>query len=165
VVKPLGSFEWGIVLTGSAVVSVIALSYAVGWDRSSLTAPELVTVEVKAAATPVARPEAPVVADPRATTKSRSKFAIKAVSGDSWLQIRSGSFAGRTLYEGVLPLGETTRLTSKRLWIRFGAASHVQLSIDGRRTRLPAFGTFDAFAGPRGVVADRTDYATAAQSP
>ena len=67
----------------------------------------------------------------------------------------------------MLPLGETVRLKSKRLWIRFGAASHVEMTIDGRRARLPAFGTFDAFAGPRGVVADRTAYryATAAQSP
>lgn len=161
----LGSFEWGVVLTGSAVVSVIALFYAVGWDQAtSGTEPELVTVEVKGASAPVARPPAPVVAPP-AASKPSSTFAITAVHGHSWLQIRSRSFTGRTLYEGVLPLGETVRLTSKRLWIRFGAASHVRLSIDGHRTPLPAFGTFDAFAGPRGVVADRTPYATAAQSP
>jgi uncharacterized protein DUF4115 len=165
VVKPLGTFEWGIVLTGSAVVSVIVLCYAVGWGRSSDPAPELVAIEVKAAKTPVMRPQAPAFAAPPTKTKPRSTFVFMAAGGDSWLQIRSDSFTGRALYEGVLPLGETVLLRSKRLWIRFGAASHVQLSIDGRRTRLPAFGTFDAFAGPRGVVADRTVYATAAQSP
>ena len=105
------------------------------------------------------------VSAPPAKAEPRSTFALTAVRGESWLQIRSGSFTGRTLYEGLLPLGETVRLRSKRLWIRFGAASHLDLTIDGRPVRLPAFGTFDAFAGPRGVVADRTDYATAAQSP
>jgi hypothetical protein len=161
VVKPLGSFEWGVVLTGSAVVSVIAVFYAVAWERSTRADAELVTVEVKAAAIPPAR----VVSAPPTKAKPRPTFALAAVRGESWLEIRSGSFTGRTLYEGVLPLGETVRLRSKRLWIRFGAASHLDLTIDSRRTRLPAFGTFDAFAGPRGVVADRTDYATAAQSP
>ncbi len=165
-VKPLGTFEWGIVLTGSAVVSVIVLFYAVGWDQATgVTEPELVTVEVKGASAPVARPPAPVVAAPPAVSKPKSTFVITAVRGDSWLLIRAGSIRGRTLYDGVLPLGETVRLRSKRLWIRFGAASNVELSIDGRRARLPAFGTFDAFAGSHGVVADRTDYATAALSP
>ncbi len=162
-VKPLGSFEWGVVLTGSAVVSVIVLFYAVGWDQATSGTPQLVTVEVKAA---VAQP-ARVVSTPSIKATPLSTFALTAAGGDSWLQIRAGSIRGRTLYEGVLPVGETVRLKSKRLWIRFGAASHVELSIDGRRARLPAFGTFDAFAGPRGVVADRTAYlyATAAQSP
>jgi hypothetical protein len=69
------------------------------------------------------------------------------------------------LYEGELPQGETVRLRSRRLWIRFGGASDIDLRIDGRPVRLPAFGTYDAFAGPRGIVADRKIYATAAQSP
>ena len=163
VVKPLGSFEWGVVLTGSAVVSVIVLFYAVGWDRTPREAPELVTVEVKAARR--ARHLHAWCSAPPAKATPPPTFAFTAARGDSWLQIRSGSSRGRTLYEGLLPLGETVRLRSKRLWIRFGAASNVDLAIDGRRTRLPAFGTFDAFAGRRGVVADRTDYATAAQSP
>lgn len=160
-VKPLGSFEWGIILTGSAVVSVIVVFYAVGWDRSTRVVPELVTVEVKPAVARLPR----VVSAPPVKAKPPSTFALTAVRGDSWLQIRSGSFRGHTLFEGILPLGETVRLRSKRLWIRFGAAAHLDLTIDGRRTRLPAFGTFDAFAGPRGLAADRTDYATAAQSP
>jgi hypothetical protein len=164
VVKPLGSFEWGVVLTGGAIVSTTVLFYAFGWDRTSVEAPEPVTVEVKAAVTP---PTRAVVAAPVAKPKPRprSTFAVTAARGDSWLQIRAGSYSGRTLYEGVLPLGETVRLRSQRLWIRYGAASNVELTIDGRPARLPAFGTFDAFVLPRGVVADRTDYATAAQSP
>jgi hypothetical protein len=164
VVKPLGSFEWGVVITGSAVVSTIVLFHAVGWDRTAFEAPEPVTVEVKAAVTPPTRAlVAPPVAKPNPV--ARSTFVVTAARGDSWLQIRSGTLRGRMLFDGVLPLGETVRLRSQRLWMRFGAASNVELAIDGRRTRLPALGTFDAFVGPRGVVADRTDYATAAQSP
>jgi hypothetical protein len=164
VVKPLGSFEWGVVVTGSAVVTTIVFFYAVGWDRSALSAPEPepVTVEVKSVATRVVRvAPAPPVVKPRPLPT----FAVTTARGGSWLQIRSGTFRGRTLFDGVLPVGKTLRLRSQRLWIRFGAAANVELAIDGRRARLPAFGTFDAFAGPRGVVADREIYATAAQSP
>ena len=165
-VKPLGSFEWGVVLTGSAVVSVIVLFYAVGWDRSSPQATSKpARVEVKAASTSARPPPAPVVSKPQPKSKPPSTFAFTAARGDSWFQARAASFGGRVLYEGNLLQGETVRLRSQRLWIRFGGASHLDLFINGKRARLPAFGTFDAFAGPRGVVADRTDYATAAQSP
>jgi hypothetical protein len=99
------------------------------------------------------------------SSKRRSTFAFKATRGDSWLQARAGTFGGRVLYEGKLLQGETVRLRSQRLWVRFGASSHLDLFVNGRRAWLPAFGTYDAFAGPRGVTADRKIYATAAQSP
>jgi hypothetical protein len=154
-------FEWGIVLTGSAVVGTLAVYYAVDWDRSSMQAsPEPVRVEVKAVATPPALPVSKL--EPK---KPRSTFAFTAARGDSWFQARAGSFGGRVLYEGKLPQGETVRVRSRRLWIRFGGASYIDLSINGKQVHLPAFGTYDAVAGPRGVVADRKIYATAAQSP
>jgi hypothetical protein len=165
VVKPLGTFEWGVVLTGSAVVGTLAVFYAVDWDRSTEVSPEPVIVEVKAAATPTERRPAPVVSPLPAKTSPRSTFAFTAARGDSWIQARARSFGGVVLYERTLLRGEIVRIRARQLWIRFGAAAHLDLTIDGRRTRLPAFGTFDAFVGPRGVVADRTDYATAAQSP
>jgi len=159
------SFEWGVVLTGSAVVGTLAVFYAVDWDRSSQASPGPVVVEVKAAATPVVQRPALVAAERTPKSTPRSTFVFTAARGDSWFQVRSGSFGGRVLYEGKLMRGETVRLRSRRLWIRFGAASHLDLTIDGRPVQLPAFGTFDAFAGSRGVVADRKFYATAAQSP
>jgi hypothetical protein len=65
----------------------------------------------------------------------------------------------------MLVRGEQVWLRGERVWVRFGAASHLELQIDGRRARLPSTGTFDAYVSPRGVRADRRDYATAAQSP
>jgi hypothetical protein len=146
-------------------VSAIVLSYAVGWDRGTLEEPEPVTIGVKGAVTSVAKPPPPAVAAQPANVPSLSAFVLTAVHGESWLDVRSGSVRGRTLYAGLVPAGGTVRFRAKRLWVRFGAASNVRLRIDGERTPLPAFGTFDAFVGPRGVVADRTDHATAAQSP
>ena len=156
------TFEWGVVLTGSAVVFTLALFYASRWDGSPQTNPEPVVMKAKARATPVTARRIP---EPKSKPTPPSTFAFTAARGDAWLQARAGSFGSRVLYEGKLMQGEKVRLRSRRLWIRFGAASHIDLFINGRRAELPAFGTFDAFAGPRGVAADRTDYATAAQSP
>jgi hypothetical protein len=160
------TFEWGAVLTGSAVVTTLVVFYTVDRDRDSpTTAPEPVRAEVKAERMAGAQPKPAPVAAARPKPARHSTFAFTASRGDAWLQVRTASFDGSVLYEGKLMQGESIRLRARRLWIRFGAASYVDLFIDGRRARLPAFGTYDAFAGPRGVVADRTDYATAAQSP
>jgi uncharacterized protein DUF4115 len=158
-------FEWAAVLTGGAVVGTLAVIHAV--DRGPKESPEPVAVEVKGAVVPTRpRPSAPAVHVPETIPRHpRSTFAFTAARGDSWFQVRSGSFRGRVLYEGKLMHGDVVRVRSRRLWIRFGAASHLDLTIDGRPVRLPAFGTYDAIATGRRVVADRTIYATAAQSP
>jgi hypothetical protein len=160
------AFEWGVVLTGSAVVGTLAVFYAGDWHRSSLAAAEPVAVDVKAATAPLTdtRPATEISTRPM-RHRQQSTFAFTAERGDSWFQVRAGSFAARVLYEGKLMRGGTVRLRASRLWIRFGSASYLDLAIDGRRVRLPAFGTYDAFAGRQGIAADRTIYATAAQSP
>ncbi len=83
---------------------------------------------MKAATTPRGgMPPPAVVSKPVSTSRPRSTFAFTAARGDSWFQARAGSFGGRVLYEGKLPQGETVRLRSRRLWIRFGGASYIDL--------------------------------------
>lgn len=161
----LTAFEWGVVLTGGAIVSTLAVLHAVESDRTERVGPMVVEVKAAVASTTQRSPVPPVRESEPKSRHPRSTFAFTAARGDSWFQARSGSFRGRVLYEGKLMRGEVVRVRSRRLWIRFGAASHLDLTIDGRPVRLPAFGTFDAFAAGRKVVADRTIYATAAQSP
>ena len=162
-VKPVGSFEWGAVLVGAAVVTTIVAGYAVGWERAA-GEPVTLLVAVKPA-TSVVRAPARQAAPPAKAVAPSPAFVITASRGDSWLLVRSGSFRGRTLFEGMLARGDRLRFRASPLWVRFGAASNTEVRVDGRRLRLPAAGTFDAYVGARGVRADRTDYATAAQSP
>ncbi|HEU0304325.1 MAG TPA: DUF4115 domain-containing protein [Gaiellaceae bacterium] len=162
--KPIGSFEWGILLAAGGVVGAIVVSYAAVSDRGTVAEP--VRAEARAAIAVAeprplrSKPAAPVPPARRPTT-----FALTAARASSWLSVRAGAESARVLYEGVLAQGETVRFRAPRLWLRFGAASHLDLTIDGRLVELPLFGTFDAFAGPRGVRPDPTPYATAAQSP
>ena len=158
-------FEWAAVLTGGAVVGTLAVLNAVEWDPKERPAPAAAEVKPAVASTP-RRSLAPAVhASESKAKRPRSTFSFTAARGDSWLQVRSGSFGSGVLYEGKLGQGESVRVRSRRLWIRFGAAAHLDLTIDGKPVRLPAFGTYDAYAGPRGVSVDRTIHATAAQSP
>jgi hypothetical protein len=160
------TFEWGAVLTGSAVVATLVVFYAVDWDGDSATSTaEPVRTEVKAERIAGAQPKPAPVAAAKPKPARHSTFAFTASRGDAWLHVRTASFDGSVLYEGKLMQGESIRLRARRLWIRFGAASHLDLSIDGKRVPLPAFGTYDAFAGPRGVRRDPKIYATPAQSP
>jgi hypothetical protein len=165
-VARLTGFEWGILLTGGAVVGTLVAAHTGEQTGTTEAASPPAIVKVKPAVTRVVRRTPRPPAEAPAKKPRRATFVFTAERGDSWFQARSGSFAGRILYEGKLLRGETVRLRSRRLWTRFGASAHLDLTIDGRRVRLPAFGTYDALIGPRRVVADRTDhYATAAQSP
>ena len=161
----LTGFEWGVVLTGGAVVGTLAVLHTVEWDRNERVEPVAVGVKAAVASTAQRSPVPAFRPSEHTPRHPRSTFSFTAARGDSWFQVRSGSFGSRVLYEGKLMRGETVRVRSRRLWIRFGAASHLDLTIDGRPVRLPAFGTYDAFATRRSILADRTIYATAAQSP
>lgn len=163
-VKPTGSFEWGVVLGGTAVVTTIVAAYAIGWERAAGESFVPVRADVKAA-TSVAMAPAAQLPPPAPRPVERAGYVFGAVRGDSWLLVREGSYRGRALFEGVLFRGEQLRLRGLRLWVRFGAASSIELRVNGRPARLPSFGTFDAYVSSRGVRADRVSYATAAQSP
>ena len=166
---PRGPFEWTVCALSAAIALMIGAFYALDrYDRGA-TAPEqrpprvARVAGVAASVHPILGRTEPAKAPPAVV---RSTFALTATAGDVWLSIRSTSEEGRILFEGTLARGETLRFVrSGRLWIRFGAAAYVALSIDGRPARLPLFGTYDAFVSPRGVRPDRTVYATAAQSP
>lgn len=86
-------------------------------------------------------------AQPRATpahaVPSRTvDVVVRAVRGNgSWLEARRGSATGRVLFRGVLAPGRTLHLRAATLWARFGAASNLSITQDGRPVTLA--GTYD----------------------
>ncbi len=82
-----------------------------------------------------------------------SRVAVSASRGDSWVEARSGSATGRILYSGTLVQGQTTRVSAKRVWLRLGAASHVDVLVNGKpASRAPLLGTIDLVLTRRGIV-------------
>jgi hypothetical protein len=67
-----------------------------------------------------------------------SVITIRASRGDCWLSVRSAGQGGDVLYEGVLELGASVRFVQRAVWIRLGAASHVDAAVDGKPVPVPA---------------------------
>jgi hypothetical protein len=76
-------------------------------------------------------------------------IVLAAVRGSSWLSVRRASPEGEVLFEGILERDRFRRFAASRLWIRFGAASNIQASVNGKAVTLPA-GTVDVFVPPVG---------------
>lgn len=73
-----------------------------------------------------------------------ARVVLTAAQNDSWVEVRYGSATGRILFEGVVPEGQSIRVTGRRLWARFGSLGNFDLRINGRIVH-PAFnGTVDA---------------------
>jgi transcriptional regulator with XRE-family HTH domain len=110
-------------------------------------APALVEPEAPTP-TPVPKPDPP--APKPSNERGPTTLALAAVRGDSWVEARSGSADGSLLYRGNLVQGRSIRLSAPRLWVRIGAASNLDLTLNGRRTGRSLFGTVDVTFGPRG---------------
>jgi transcriptional regulator with XRE-family HTH domain len=94
-------------------------------------------------------PPTPEASRPRRSKEvARTRLVVAAVRGDSWVEARSGSARGRLLYRGNLVLGRSIRLSGPRVWVRFGAASNLDLTVNGRKSRRALFGTLDVTFGP-----------------
>jgi hypothetical protein len=96
---------------------------------------------------PAPSPEPPAAKPKRASPPTR--LAVAAVRGDSWVEARSGSADGALLYRGNLQHGRSIRVAARRVWLRLGAASNLDLTLNGRRTGTSLFGTVDVTFGPR----------------
>ena len=87
-------------------------------------------------------------AAPRPPTMVR--LAVAAPRGDCWIEVRERDSTGDVLYSGIVQRGDIYRVTAKQLWIRFGAAVNVDMTLNGRRERLAAE-VVNVVVTPRGV--------------
>lgn len=171
-----GRFEWTIGVVGIAVVATIAAWYSVVWARhveqaSGPEAPAVVSpLPIARAEPPAAAPTVPPAPVRPASVPRPARITFIASRGGSWLQVRSGSHAGRLLYDGTVSQGAKLRFRSPRLWVRLGSGSNLDIWVNSRPARTALFGTYDAFVTARGVRPDPVFHpdpvqATAAQSP
>jgi hypothetical protein len=79
-----------------------------------------------------------------------ARFAVSATRGDSWVMVRAGSIRGRVLFAGNLAKGRTLRLERAKLWVRLGAATNLDVSVNGSRPDVAMYGTLDALVTPSG---------------
>jgi len=88
---------------------------------------------------------------PHVTKRSGGEVALtlRAI-GTTWVEVRSTSSTGRMLYSGLLSPGTRKSFRAAwRLWVRFGGAANLAVTLNGRPLRVPT-GTYDAFFDAHG---------------
>lgn len=129
------------------VLTLMALN-VLAWAGGLVENPEPAKREVTPPAAETTAPSPPTAAEPiarRRPVKPKRKarpvatttLVLTATRGDCWVEVSEGSAEGQSLYSGTLPTGETLRFNQPRLWLRLGAASNVDLVVNGRPSALP----------------------------
>ena len=65
-------------------------------------------------------------------------LVVRAVDGDSWMEVRAGSVSGRLLYSGTLERGQRKSFEGRRLQLALREPDSVRVRVNGNRVELPA---------------------------
>lgn len=84
--------------------------------------------------------------DPTPAKRSLVDVRIAAHGSGSWVEIRRNAATGAVLYRATLPDGKTLHFRAPKLWARFGAASNLTITSNGRPVRLE--GTYEKLFVP-----------------
>lgn len=85
---------------------------------------------------PIARERTP---RPAQTAKqSSTTLILTAARGDCWVEVRAGSATGKALYSGTLATGSSLRFNQPKVWLRLGAASNIDIVVNGRQSITPS---------------------------
>jgi hypothetical protein len=72
----------------------------------------------------------------------RARLVVRAVEGDSWMEVRSGTAPGRLLYSGTLERGQRLSFQGRSLQLALAKPGNVSVRLNGNRVELPAGSTF-----------------------
>jgi Helix-turn-helix domain/RodZ C-terminal domain len=90
------------------------------------------------------------VVAPTAPTARRVTVELRAARGDSFMEVRSRTRAGRPLYRGTLERGQTQRFVRQRsVYVSLGSPDNVVVRVNGNRVAFPNGG--EAIITPRGL--------------
>jgi uncharacterized protein DUF4115 len=124
-----------LIAFGLLVLNVLA------WSGVIVEGPAGSAEETPPPAEPVAEP--PSLTPPTPVSKrpqppaSPPTLSITATRGDCWVEVRAGSSTGSILYAATLASGNTVRFHRDKVWLRLGAASNVDLTVNGRPSEIP----------------------------
>ena len=141
----------GLGLLGLLVVAFIALN-ALAWSgalvdedaarpQRSPVAPPDSGVDDFVTEPPAPKQPSPLVSSEKpgsGAKRARATLILAATRGDCWVEVRAGSATGQPLYAGTLLSGKTLRFSRPRLWLRLGAASNVDIMVNGRPSAVPS---------------------------
>jgi hypothetical protein len=68
----------------------------------------------------------------------RVDLVVRATSGSSWMEVRSGSSSGELVWSGTLERGEHHMFRGKKFQLALSEPTHVSVKVDGSRVQLPS---------------------------
>jgi cytoskeletal protein RodZ len=77
-----------------------------------------------------------------AESAARARLEVRAVKGDSEMEVRNGSRGGRPLYRGTLQAGQVQRFAKPSLYLRLAAPKNVAVKLNGVPIALPGGGVY-----------------------
>ncbi|HEU5263596.1 MAG TPA: RodZ domain-containing protein [Gaiellaceae bacterium] len=98
----------------------------------------------------LASPEAGQTAQGPSSATQRTRLAVTAVTGGSWMEVRAGSSGGKLLYSGTLERGQRKTFTGARLQLALAEPGNVAVRLNGNRVSLPVGTIF--VVTPRRIV-------------
>jgi cytoskeleton protein RodZ len=75
---------------------------------------------------------------PSGPASGRVNLVVRAIRGDSWMEVRAGSVSGELLYSGTLELGQRKTFQGRRLQLALAEPENVVVRRNGNRLELPA---------------------------
>jgi hypothetical protein len=130
---------FGVVLTGGFALAAFMLVAPDAPPAASTTAKAHVATFAPAAqrsrSSPVRKERV------RRRSPALTTAVVVAARGSSWLELRAGSAIGRTLYARVLAEGQRVTFKAKKIWLRAGAASYLDITVNGKPLTPSLFGT------------------------
>jgi hypothetical protein len=110
--------ETGIVLFALAIVAVVTIVVISAWSSSSK------------------QPTTPRAAHRTVTSHKRTTppptIAVRAITGTSWVAIRSGGPGGKVAFQGTIARGQPVTLTGKRFWLDISTPENLLIEIRGK---------------------------------
>jgi cytoskeleton protein RodZ len=74
------------------------------------------------------------------TSLQPATVLLRAVRGDTFVEVRVGSRAGKPLFSGTLEKGHSQTFTRPRLWLSIASPDNARLLVNGKRASVPAGG-------------------------
>jgi RodZ C-terminal domain len=125
----------GLVL---ALVMGLVMTDHIAGDQSESASPATTSSPAKRRPPPPAKRITPTQAVATQPSQAVVHITIAASRGDCWVLARRGSETGPIMVQQLLPQGQRLTLRGPHIWLELGAASNVDISVNGKARSVPA---------------------------
>jgi cytoskeleton protein RodZ len=92
----------------------------------------------------------PPVHKPPVQKPATLRLYVRAVHGNSWMEVRNWSSSGRSRFTGTVELNQAQRFVGRRLWVNFGNPGNLAVVFNGKQVGITRGGSY--LFTPRGYT-------------